>query len=75
MLYVVSRIAIVHFRSEKIQDQVSQKTPQRKTILARYNRFVETGYLTGVQARVDLMLQMRRQKMYGRPSLLAVHEN
>ena len=43
MLFVVSRIAIVHFRSEKIQDQVSQKSPQRKTILARYNWFLENG--------------------------------
>ena len=43
MLSVVSRIAIVHFRSEKIQDQVSQKSPQRNTILPRYNRFLETG--------------------------------
>ena len=43
MLSVVSRIAIVRFCSEKIQDQVSQKSPQRKTILARYNRFLEIG--------------------------------
>jgi len=36
-----------HFRSEKIQDQVlpppPKKTPQRMTVLASYNRFVETG--------------------------------
>ena len=42
VLFVVLRIAIVHFLLEKIQDQVSQKSPQRKAILARYNRFVET---------------------------------
>ena len=43
MLFVVSRIAIAHLRSEKIQAQVLQKSPQRTPILAWYNRFVETG--------------------------------
>ena len=34
---------IAHFRSEKIQNQVSQKSPQRMNILAWYNLFLETG--------------------------------
>ena len=44
MVFVVSRIAIAHLRSEKNQDQqVLQKSPQRMPNLAWYNRFVETG--------------------------------
>ena len=43
MVFVVSRFAIAHLRSEKNQDQVLQKSPQRMPILAWYNRFVETG--------------------------------
>ena len=38
VLFVVSRTAIAHFLSEKIQDHVSHKTiptPQRMVILAR----------------------------------------
>ena len=43
VLFVISRIAIAYFRSEKIQGQVSKTSPQRMTILAWYNRFVEIG--------------------------------
>ena len=43
MLFVVSRIAIAYFRSEKIPDQYHKKLPQRMTILVWYNRLVETG--------------------------------
>jgi len=48
VLFVVSRTAIAHFLSEKIQDHVSRKTtptpppPQRMAILALYNRFVKS---------------------------------
>jgi hypothetical protein len=43
VLFWVQRIAIVHFCSDTIQDQVSQKSLQRKIILARSNRFLRTG--------------------------------
>jgi len=51
---------------------ITKKSPQTMTILAWYNRFIETYCVS--QARVDLVLQMRPYKMCGRPSF-AIHEN
>jgi len=73
VLFVVSRTAISRFRSEKIQDQASQKNhTKRMTIVAWYKRFIKTCCVFhSSQVRVD---RLRRQKMWGRTSF-AVHEN
>ena len=77
VLFVVSRIAIAHFRSEKIQDQVSQKVTPKEWLFDRgtIGSFKVAVYLTGRQARVDLAFLMGRQKTGGSPSLFTVHEN
>jgi len=65
VLFVVAQIAIAHFLSEKIQDQVSQKvTPKEWLFYRRTIGSLKLGViLTDSQARVDLALQKRRQKM------------
>ena len=56
---VFSRIAISRFRSEIIQEQVSQKITPKMTIVAWYSRFVETCCVShSSHARVELVFQI-----------------
>jgi hypothetical protein len=75
VLFVVSRIASPTYVQRKFRTKY-HKTPQRMPILRGAISLLKLAvYLRGSQAGVDLAMQMRRQKMGGRSSLFAAHEN
>jgi hypothetical protein len=59
---------------EKLQGHVSQKITPNCDCFSMVQSFRLAVYLTGSQARVDLVLKMRRYQMCDRTSF-AVHEN